>query len=174
MRGLHHRCITPVFSDCRTDYPFHRTFLCPCRELRTEHKPTVVMIYPSIIQQQVSFLTFNRNLCQIILRIEYKLFPAAKGAETISSVNHRVISLSIQQQLVQISFPVRVEISDMLHIGRLFHGGPHRLVGERLPVRLSIIHGLPSKVEGTNSRLKPNLPANRSGTGWSKSTVNTR
>ena len=130
LRGLHHRCITPVFSDCRTDYPFHRTFLCPCRELRTEHKPTVVMIYPSIIQQQVSFLTFNRNLCQIILRIEYKLFPCGQRSRDDIIGNHRVISLSIQQQLVQISFPVRVEISDMLHIGRLFHGGPHRLVGK--------------------------------------------
>lgn len=85
LRGLYHRCIAPLLGNCGTDNPSHRIPFRSCRKLRTKHKPTVIMVYPSVIQHQISLLTLNRNLCQLILRIEHKLFPAARGAETISS-----------------------------------------------------------------------------------------
>ena len=130
LRGLYHRCIAPLLGNCGTDNPSHRIPFRSCRKFRTKHKPTVIMVYPSVIQHQISLLTLNRNLCQLILRIEHKLFSRGKRCRDNIIGNHRIISLPVQKQLVQAGFPLRIEVSDMLHIGGLLHGGPHRLMRE--------------------------------------------
>ena len=128
--SLYYRCIAPLLGNCGTDNPSHRIPFRSCRKFRTKHKPTVIMVYPSVIQHQISLLTLNRNLCQLILRIEHKLFSRGKRGRDNIIGNHRIISLPVQKQLVQAGFPLRIEVSDMLHIGGLLHGGPHRLMRE--------------------------------------------
>ena len=88
------------------------------------------MVYPSVIQHQIPLLTLNHNLCQLILRIEHKLFSHGKRSRDNIIGNHRIISLPVQKQLVQAGFPLRIEISDMFHIGGLLHRGAHRLMRE--------------------------------------------
>ena len=128
--SLYYRCIAPLLGNCGTDNPFYRIPFRSCRKFRTKHKPTVIMVYPSVIQHQIPLLTLNHNLCQLILRIEHKLFSRGKRSRDNIIGNHRIISLPVQKQLVQAGFPLRIEISDMFHIGGLLHRGAHRLMRE--------------------------------------------